>query len=357
MKKAKFAKQLLVATSTVMALGVGSALAEEMPLKNRSIAYVLTNDHWATFATADGKLECPDGVNDGPREEYAKLFPNDGKVRRIQDTELKREAEIWFPALSSDDGIPFKESKSKVAKGLNLDGKIGPNDYESPEGEKGIDNQFNRALGCVDAYRPGNALYDLHNRYMQFFNWGRMLIEITNVDNLTNDDDVTVTLYKARDPMLTDGTGNEYLPYGTQRIDERWGKKFTSVSHGKIVNGVLTTDGADMRFTHNYYFDDFGIALIKGAKFKLNVLPDQANGIVAGYVDIESFIRMENGGLGSHSSSYGRQAMAANYRALYRVADGYPDANGKNTAVSGAKELTFKQVYIKRAEKRVAEAK
>ncbi len=34
------------------------------------------------------------------------------------------------------------------------------------------------------------------------------------------------------------------------------------------------------------------------------------------------------------------------YRAMRRLADGKPDANGQNTAISGTTELKFRQVYI-----------
>ena len=34
---------------------------------------------------------------------------------------------------------------SRIGEGFNLDGKIKPNDFVSPDGEKGIDNQLYRA--------------------------------------------------------------------------------------------------------------------------------------------------------------------------------------------------------------------
>jgi hypothetical protein len=362
------ARSLALATSVLAtALGVSAASAANengaapSPVINRTIGYVLTNDHWAIYTSAtasadalarkdsDGKSECPQGFNLGPREQYAALFPNDGTKRTVADTELKREAAIWFPTLEPDK-FAFKESQSKVAEGLNLDGKVGPNDYVSPEGETGIKNQLNRALGCVEAFRPSNTLYDLNNRYGQQHNYTRLLLELTNVDSLVNDDDVTVTFYHGRDPMVTDGTGNEYLPYGTGRTDERplSTKMFTRSVHGKITNGVLTTDPIDYLYiAQQYNFDTWDYVLIRGARLKLRVLPDQANGLLGGYLDINSFHREQNGTLNATSIAFGRQSSISLYKELYKLADGYPDSTGRNMAISAAKEWTFKQIFIK----------
>src|ERR1700754_3305940 len=91
--------QLLGALRVVLALGVGFSLsacgvgaaadapkaaasipASAVPLKeggtrlqNGTIAYVLTHKFWAVHETPakDGKtVECPTGMNDGPREQF-----------------------------------------------------------------------------------------------------------------------------------------------------------------------------------------------------------------------------------------------------------------------------------------------
>ena len=244
-----------------------------------------------------------------------------------------------------------------MVNGLNLDGKVGPNDYDTPNGEKGIDNQFNRALGCVDTFRPDNGNYLNLSLNLQRKAWGRMLIEITNVDSLANDDDVTVTWYKGLDPLLQDSTGSGFLPYGTQRIDTKRGGMFTARTHGKIVNGVLTTDPVDMTFTYNYYQAAYATYKFRDARFKMNITPDQANGLLGGYVDIDSFYRAEIKTMSTFTLSFGREAPQAVYRALYKLADAHPDPETKrNTAISAAKELKFQRVYIQRDEKRVAQA-
>lgn len=341
MKKVVFA-------SLALALTVPMAHAEENltpGLRDRRIGYVLTDDHWAVHATKDGKAECPDGVNDGPREQYEKIFPV-GSKRKLVDADLKREAEIWMPDLTPDQFV-WKEALGNVVNGVNLDGKIKPNDYTDDSGEKGIDNEFFRVLGCVDIYRPGNGVYDLYNHYMQSYNYTRTVIELTNVDSLLNDDDVTVNVYRGLDQMLTDGSGNSHLPYGPMRIDTRWGKEFRATFHGRIKDGVLLTEPGDVTMPQNYVFEDFSTIKLLGSQLKLRVLSDSAVGVWGGYVDIEAFYRGTNGSLSTHSISYGRLSAASMYRALYKRADGFPDPKtGKNRGISGAKEVKFKQVFI-----------
>src|SRR5579862_3284268 len=189
---------------------------------NRAIGYVLTNKYWAVYATPDGKTECPDGLNDGPREQFTKLFPGDGKTRTLAQTQLAREADTWFPARqepTTEQGpLSYRYAEGKIAIGLNLDGRIGPNDFTSPEGEPGIDNQLYRAIGCVAGFRPGGAYHFFLNEYMERDAFNRVLIEITGVDDLVNDAHVTVTIYRGLDPLLSSADGKEFLPGSSQRV-------------------------------------------------------------------------------------------------------------------------------------------
>lgn len=337
----------------VTTLGLAaSAQAAETDLKNRTIGYVLNNYEWA-FYTTEAKTECPDGLNDGPRAQYKQLFPADGTKRNVADTVLSREAAVWFPSTDPEP-FTFKEAVSKVAPGLNLDGKVGPNDFESPTGEKGIDNNFYRVFGCVGDTRPGGSIYALGPAYMRKYNYARTLIELTNVDSLKNDDDVTVTTYRGLDFVLTDAGGTSYLPHGTERVDEQWGKKFVQTMRGKIVNGVLTTDPADIviPYTYNYYPRTH--YTFRGGVLKLNLTAEGAKGLLAGYVDVWSWYRAFNGALATYTLSFGDQSSPSLYRAMMRLADGFPDAAGKNTAISAAQQVSFTQVYIKHKNPSVA---
>ncbi|HEY5757615.1 MAG TPA: hypothetical protein VIU34_17420 [Steroidobacter sp.] len=83
-----------IALGLALAGAASAAPREESPvLQNGVIGYVMTERVWAVYETKDGKEECPQGFNDGNREEFKKLFPEDGKQRSVVDTQLKREGE------------------------------------------------------------------------------------------------------------------------------------------------------------------------------------------------------------------------------------------------------------------------
>jgi len=338
----------------MVALAVGASLptaADEIApvLQHRSIAYVLTEEHWAIYQTPDGKSECPQGLNDGPREEFSALFPTDGTHRTYLDTAMARESEIWFPGSHSDQ-LPFHEAQGRIAYGLNLDGKIGPNDFTSPRGEPGIDNQLFRALGCIAAYRgPDGFLYFFNNLFIQNENYNRLVIELTNVDSLVNDDDVTVTTYRGLDPLLTDASGQGYLPRGTQRLDLQWGQEFIQRFHGRIKNGVLESEAADLTVPAAADEQDLTVQVFRGLRWQLKLTAEDAEGLMAGYVDVDAFYLQSNESWSTHHHSYGANSASSMYRALRRLADGYPDPKtGQNTAISSALQVKFKQVFINR---------
>ena len=327
--------------------GAASADDSASVLRGGTIGYVMTDYHWAVYQTKDGKAECPAGFNDGPREQFKMLFPDDAKPRTLQETQLARESAVWHPSVTPEP-FDFKEATGKYAIGMNLDGKAGPNDFSSPDGVvKGIDNQLYRAIGCVTAYRgPDGAVHYFGNKFAQQYDYDRVLIELTNVDSLTNDNDVTVTTYRGRDGLLTDATGNGFMPGGTQRADHRWGKQFIIRFKGKIVDGVLTADGADLHIPASSTFEDVSMEWIRDARFQLKLTQDGAEGLMGGYVDVETFYRQLVQAWSTHHQSYGQLSSPSLYRALRKLADAYPDKDGHNTAISGAMDMKFTQVFI-----------
>lgn len=311
-----------------------------------SIAYALTSLRWATYLQPDTPVDCPDGVNQGPREQFAVLFPEDGHTRNLADTQLKREIQNWLPTTAPD-YFPFREPRGPYAVGLNLDGRIGPNDFKSPEGEPGIDNQLYRALGCINSYRDSHGTNDeLNSLEISKENYNRLLIEINGVTSLKNSEHVVVMVYRGLDRLHLDAGGKDVMPGGTQRIDIRWGAKYIQRLEGKIVNGVLVTDPADLAFPWAVFglpADEF----MHGARLRLALSPTSAHGLIGGYADIETWYLQLMKSQSTHCQSYGQLASMSLYKALRRLADGYPDpTTGANTAISSALRATFTQVYI-----------
>ena len=311
-----------------------------------TIAYAWTNLHWAIYQTADGKAECPEGFNEGNREQFKKLYPESGPKRTLLGTQLQYEIESWYPALA-DDGFKFLEARGPTALGLNLDGKVGPNDFTSPTGEPGIDNQLYRALGCIKNYRgPDGAIQFFDDEMIGRDQYNRLIIELSGVDSLVNSPDVQVTVYRGRDPLLYDATGKKVVPGGSQRIDTRWGIRFMQRTHGSISDGVLTTEPVDLLYPWSAFYlatDQF----MRAARLRLKLTPTTAEGLIGGYTDVETWYLTMMRSWSTHHQNYGQTAAPSLYRAMRRLADAYPDPkSGANTAISSALRAEFTQVVI-----------
>jgi hypothetical protein len=132
----------------------------------------------------------------------------------------------------------------------------------------------------------------------------------------------------------------------------RYGQKLISHRHGKIVNGVLTTEPAD------FILPEYQVntQLIRDARFRLKLTGEGAEGLIAGYSDIHDWHSAFIKGWSTIRSGQGLGSEPSHARALERLADAYPDPKtGKNTAISSSMDVRFVQVFIKHPEGNVAE--
>ncbi|MGE4063075.1 MAG: hypothetical protein AB7E79_06875 [Rhodospirillaceae bacterium] len=350
-----------VAAACALAIGAGNAGAQnaaEVPalVKDGKIGYVLTHRYWAVHQSPEGKVECPKGYNDGPREQFKALFPDDGTKRTLLETQLMREGRQWFPD-TSEEGFTFKDAGGKISFGMDLDGKVKDSDFTGPDGAKGIDNQMFRAMGCISNYRaPEGTIYHFENEYLRRYHTNRFMIELSGVDSLVNDDDVTVNSYRGLDPILADATGANFIPGGTQRVDARFGDYVRATWKAKIVDGVLISEPSDVVIPASATFDTSAFHVFKGMRFQLKLTPERAEGVMAGYVDVEAFKHHLNTSWSTHHQSYGQLSAPSFYRAIRRLADGYPDEKGQMTAISSALNVKFTQVYIEHPPQATASA-
>jgi hypothetical protein len=311
------------------------------------IGYVLTSLNWAIYQGTQPEADCPDGTNVGPREQFATLFPANEK-RNVIDTQLAREVRTWFPTVSPADPFPFHEPAGRTALGLNLDGKIGPTDFTSPTGEPGIDNQLFRVLGCIRGFRgPSGAEYVFEAKTVVDRPYNRLLLEISNLHSMANDSDVTVTLCRGMDRLLTDATGNTVVPGGSQRIDTRWGRTLVRQMKGRIVNGVLTTEPISDLPIPWEVLEVPSLQIIKDARLRLKLTASGAEGLIGGYVAVDRFYYQLMRNDSTHHLAQSDISAPSLYYALRRLADAYPDPKtGANTAISSALTAKFAQVYV-----------
>ncbi len=349
---------LCAATCCVLAYGganraraaEGSSVDPLNPLRLTSdgrLAYVITSRHWAVYADGDVKKNCPNGLNGGPREQFEQQFPSNGTRRTLIETQLMREGDQWFPSTEPD-RFTFREVSSRISYGMNLDGQVTSDDFVGPEGETGVDNQLYRAIGCIAGYRPPNGPHrESESQNVPRYNYNRFVIELTGVDSLANDDAVVVKSYRGLDPLMTDASGTSYIPGTTQQIDERWGAFAESTWNGRIVDGVLITEPADLTMPAALSFGTTANHTLKDYRFRLTLTPEHAKGIMAGYVDVDAFIRHLNVSTATAIASYGQLSSPSLYRAMRRLADGHPDPeSGQNTSISSALEVEFVRVFL-----------
>jgi len=335
------------AVACALSLLAGGAAAEEGPLRDGTIGYVMTNLFWSVYQTEDAKEECPRGFNDGPREQFEKLFP-DHRGMTVEETQLLKETETWLPTAEPD-GFPFFEVEGRHSWGMNLDGETGPNDFIHPEsGAEGIDNEVYRAVGCIIGFRgPDGVEFIFQDKAIIDERYNRMMIELAGVDDLANDDEVTVTLYRGLDTLLTDGTGLKVMPGGSQRVDHRWGESLIRKTKGRIVDSVLTTEPIPEVVIPWQNLSVPSIHLFRDFRFRLDLRAEGATGIVAGYADVDTWYKQLIRNDSTHHLSNGQISGVSLYKALRRLADAYPDPDtGANTAISTALNVKLTQVFI-----------
>ena len=344
-------------------------------LKDRRIAYVTTNLHWTHYQTKNLNADCPQGLNGyGPRETFKALYPNGGTV---EGTQLAREALRAFPQ-DAKPKFPYILAKTKVTVGLNLDGKVGPNDYTGPDpksvdpqkdaglstlyslvaNEKGIDNNLEKVIGCNANFRSPEGQLQLFagEKEVRDSTYGRTMIEITNVDSLVDADNVDVTIYRGREPLLLDASGDKIAAGGTQRIDMKYGKPFIQHLHGRIAGGVLTTEPIkDGLWPWSIYNDAPADLKMHDMRFRMKLTPTSADGLLAGYTDVESWYHWVTS-WSAHHLAYGQLDPAEFYWALHDNADAYPGQDAHNTAISSAITVNMAQVYIIHPDEKVAQS-
>ena len=347
-------KTLLAGFALATVLGNVAAADDSAPA-DRSIAYAIYDIQWSLYQTKETKDECPSGLAQlGPREQFKAKFS--ATNQKLADTQLVYESDIWFPSEQPDQ-FPFREAGGKIAIGLDLDGKTKPTDFTSPDGKPGIDNQLFRVIGCIGNFRDGSAILEADKHSLTNRGSDRIVVELTDVDSLVNDDDVTITTYHGRDPLVRDATGATFQAGGTQRLDLRWGKNYIHQGKAKIVGGLLiTTDPMkDFFMPHEGIAEAAADEWMRDARFALKLTPAKAEGLIAGYADVEAWYRARTRMWSTHHLSYGQQAQASIYRELRKLADGFPDPqSGANTAISASYSVKMIQVRVIRPPKDVA---
>lgn len=360
-------RRLAAAALGLASLLGGVAVAHAEP-GGKTIDLVISEWHFALYETP-ARTECPDGFQYKSVQNYMAEFPTP-EARQARETRYgydtnqgpHGENTYYFPEAIQDP-LPFRDAKGPIAIGMNLDGDLDgkgtattlPHEkFTSPGGERGIDNQLYRVLGCVTGWRKGGIIEGNLSQYLRSDAKARILLEITGVTDEQNSPDVTITTYRGRDPVYADST-NTLIPWLSQRVDEASGRRYVNTIKGRIVDGVLISDPIDVRLPAYERTTMFTDRNIKQMRMRLKLTPTGAEGLIGGYLDIEDwyydYVRNWGGyALGDVSGWSG----PATYQALKRFADYHEPGSQTATAISTDYQVVFTRTYIVHSPQRPA---
>jgi hypothetical protein len=367
-----------IAAIAAVTLGTGVSTAAEpqsVAVQNGQAGFVVSHIAYALSKDAAETGACPDGMTSGYKN-FGDVFvgkpelqrqPGEAEDKYLQrafgqamrdpnaknlclNPELGQPDPNWRMVTGKDvpaDGIDLDGQDSR-AKGKPAPGTCPHDDFRGMNGERGIDNQFYRLVGCSKSFQS-TGQSNTYEIEMYTGSWG-ILLTLKGVDNLQNDKDVEVGLYANADPIQLSPT-REALPNATYAIEQD--PRFRATAHGRIVNGVLTTDPVDVRF--HWIVNSIHLERpLQDARVRLTFTADGGmEGILAGYTNVEDLYDFQYGfrngkdGAGKPAnlqlrqiSSIGQAGVLGHtcngaYYELKRLADGHRDPkSGQCTAMS-----------------------
>ena len=317
----------------------------------KTIGLVLANIDWLLYKTKDGKEECPAGFLHNNRENWEAQFPTQAARQKHLDRcgDFQNRGpnceNVWFSPQAIKDPLPFRGVTGKISYGVHLGGGADTTcpheEFTSPEGETGIDNQYYRFLGC-GVYQRDNFPEKTMRVWVRQNSILRLLLEIDGVDSKRGDSAVEVTLSRGKDALIVDAAGKA-VPWQSQRIDENAPPESVYHLHGRMVSGMITTEPADIMWVE--WMAEARL-LIRGMTLRIRLTPTGAEVLRVGYVDVEQLWQSYSRYASTTGTVFGASAPSA-YAALHRLADGYKDpTTGACTALSSAREYEFVRAHV-----------
>lgn len=324
--------------------------------------------HTAQYFDEKGR-DCPKGLNPAAPDIYRRELTRMGKpkqeieeyVARVYDlqkigqnaplTTMRgvrdgKPANVYTYPMSTVDPNLFTV-EGPYGYGFNLDGKEKPTDFTDPDtGEKGVDNQLYRVTGCIRALKPLSATEHPQTpaSYWSFAldTMQAVLIEISGIDDMQNDDDVTVGFYHAQERTLRDSSGQPMADM-TYQVDPN--PRWYNVLHGKIRNGVLTTEIKDVTLGGEpIVMPEFQFTK---ARLRLQINADGSlKGLLGGYHKWFPIYWLYGSG-GWVIESQNSTDLPGYYYALKKMADADPDpVTGENTSISLAYQIDAVPAFV-----------
>ncbi len=355
-----FAKTTLI---LALALGVTGTAAAEWTKTYVIEWYEPAHYYGAKEGVVDPGADCPRGSN--PEPDWVKVLTDAGYTKQeamwLRDPShpfrvpnhgqnqmafrgKDRQNVYVNPESTPDPGLTGVSGK--ISEGLDLDGDK-TNGFISPDGEKGIDNEFYRTIGCWKYFRgpPRQAVNgQSRNDEMREGLWTVVIVVSGRGDDPMNDSNVKVGFYNSNDKMVKDGMGNIARHY-TFRIAPD--AKFEAILQAKTVDGTIvsTEPAKEIWIRDPTYARE--LQLLQ-AQLKLKMSDDgRLTGLLAGYRPWQRFYQGMVEARGSVIEQLYWIELPGLYRALKRNADYSPTGpGGEKTHISSALRIEAIPAYV-----------
>ena len=252
------------------------------------------------------------------------------------------------PFTAPDPGM--QQVTGKIAEGFDLDNNPNTGGFTSPSGERGIDNAFYRAWGCIMSYRgtPYHAYLSQRANDKMLDGLYTMVIRLTGNNDPMNDDHVTFEVAYSPDHVVKDPAGHLVRDVSFRVVKSA---QYTKLN-ARIRDGVLETEQADVRMPlFSWGETNRGEALFQKGRVRLVLNRNGTlSGLVGGYRDWREVYGLDTFNVpsgGATRETYYHQNQIGMYYALKRNADGIPDPKtGENTAISAAFRFTAQPAFV-----------
>ena len=326
----------------------GSAIHFAVPAQ---VAKSLSLVHWRTKEEVEAIANPPaDGVVRDPAGVYFHTWRAASAYRGYN-----REIETYInPFAAEDPGQP--EVTSRIGEGFNLDGKIKPEDFVSPDGERGIDNQLYRAWGCDAPWRGnnGNGTLVLRSNDKMLEGLYTIVIRVSGSKDPMNDDDATLEIGYSPDQIMKDARGNVGSDYSYRILHS---DQYTRLK-ARVKDGVVETEQADIHMPQiAWFYNQLRDAFFRDGKIRVSVNSDgTAVGLVGGYRDWRDLyaqnVYAQSGGVQGVREHEDHVAL---YYALRRHADGMFNAKtGRYGGISSAYRMKLTPAFVVDPDKAMA---
>jgi hypothetical protein len=258
----------------------------------------------------------------------------------------RKDIETYVNPFAADDpGEP--EVTSRIAEGFNLDGKVKPADFVSPDGERGIDNNLYRAWGCDAPWRgDGNATLDLRANDKMQDGLFTIVIRLSGNKDPMNDDAATLEIGYSPDRLMLDASGKTGVDYSYRILKSA---QYTRLK-ARIKDGVVETEQAEIHMPQIAWFPNQNRdADFHQGKIRLIINRDgTATGLVGGYRDWRDLYAQDT--FAQHGGEQGvreHEDQISLYYALRRNADGmFNPKTGRYDGISSAYRMKLAQAFV-----------